>query len=919
MFETGSKVGNDERYIIRQKLGQGAFGAVYLAEDSITDTTVAIKTIPPEVTRDKEEMADLKRNYKLVHKLKHPHIAALNTLEFDKQSNEHLLIMEYVQGESLKACRKKYPERKMPIDDAVKIVKQLASAIDFAHQQSILHRDIKPENIIITANEQIKLLDFGLASEIRSTVLKKSTTLDALASAGTRVYMAPEQFLGRPATKAVDYYALGVLFYELVSGHLPFDSNDVGILRDAVCNVDVEKLEELNKAQNQIIIKALAKKPTDRYKTAKEFVDALEATLQPASSPLKFIIPGLAILGLVIGGVFYNSQQTPITSLFAQLDTKYQSRNIKNIALLPRFLNCNESIYETYKTKMVNQSGIKILERKMLSKVLKDQDIANIYNRNMEKVTELGLDDLTQSQAIVVGKCINNQLYMRLIESNTGTLLGASEVRVNNTLDKIATANTIRTTQPPVIEPKTTQISKGELKLSSIPSTVNWYMDGTFMGTTPSTTDDLEPGKHLLKLKKDGYQTREEAVMIRSGETTSLQFKLKQLITTGSLRLSSDPTGANWYMNNILMGTTPDTAKNLKAGRYEIQFKHEGYKNKEKTVFISKGKTSSLNANLTQLVTEFGLTVNTTPYDATVKILNINPKYHDNIQLKPGEYKVQVSKSGYKKINKTVWISDASKTISITLKKQPKPTTNSIYETVHVSGGCFQMGSNEDDDEKPIHKVCVDDFRMGKYEVTIGQYMEFVNSTGGSHPEWLESGSKYNIKTGSDDYYKKRGALLNNKNHPIMGVSWNNARDYAKWLSRKTGQNYSLPTEAEWEYACRSGGKSQKYCGGSDIDSLAWYSKNAGGKTHSVGGKNANGLGLYDMSGNVWEWTQDWYGSYSSGKQNNPKGKSSGSFRVFRGGSWLHDASVSRSANRRYNSPDFRDYDVGFRLRRTSN
>ena len=502
MFETGSKVGTDERYIIRQKLGQGAFGAVYLAEDSITDTTVAIKTIPPEVTRDKEEMADLKRNYKLVHKLKHEYIAALNTLELDKKSNEYLLIMEYVQGESLKGCRKKYPDRKMPVDDAVKIVKQLAAAIDYAHRQSILHRDIKPENVIITANEQVKLLDFGLASEIRSTVLKNSATLDATATAGTRPYMAPEQFLGKTTTKAADFYALAVLFYELVSGHVPFQSDDVVVLMNAVCNVDVDKLEELNKTQNQIIIKALAKSPDDRYKTAKEFVDALEATLQPASSPLKWVIPGLAILGLIGGGLFYQSQQpkiTPVSKLFTQLESKYQSRNIKDIALLPRFLDCNESIYETYKTRMVNQSGIKILERKMLSKVLKDQDIANLYNQNMEKVTELGLNDLTKSQAIVVGKCISNTLYMRLIESNTGTLLGASEVTVKNV--EIMADSSIPITQPkstPVIESKTTRLSKGELKLSSIPTTVNWYMDGTFMGTTPETRDNLSPGKHLL-------------------------------------------------------------------------------------------------------------------------------------------------------------------------------------------------------------------------------------------------------------------------------------------------------------------------------------------------------------------------------------------------------------------------------------
>ena len=914
MFETGSKVGRQGQYVIQKKLGQGAFGAVYLADDTVSGIPVAIKTIPPEVSRNNEELDDLKSNFQLVYKLKHPHIAALNTLEHDQTLDEYLLIMEYVQGESLRACRKRQSDRKIGVEESVRILKQLASAVDYSHMQSILHRDIKPENVIVSAAGEVKLLDFGLASQIRSTVLNKSATPEAALAAsasvmaGTRPYMAPEVFKAKNPGQAADIYALGVLFYELVSGFLPFQSDDPVVLKQAVCEENPDSLEELTKNQNKIVQKVLAKTPNDRYKTAKEFVDALEATLQPTTSPLKFIIPGLAILGLISGGIFYKSQQleiTPVSKLFTQLEEKYQSRNIKNIALLPRFLDCNESIYETYKTKMVNQSGIKILERKMLSKVLKDQDIANLYNQNMEKVTELGLNDLTQSQAIVVGKCINNQLYMRLIESNTGTLLGASEVKVNNALDNIATANTTRTTQSAVIEPKTTQISKGELKLSSIPSTVNWYMDGAFMGTTPSTKDDLEPGKHLLKLKKDGYQTREEAVMIRSGETTSLQFKLKQLITTGSLRLSSDPTGANWYMNNILMGTTPDTAKNLKAGRYEIQFKHEGYKNKEKTVFITKGKTSSLNANLTQLVTEFGLTVNTTPYDATVKILNINPKYYDDMRLKSGDYHIEVSKWGYNKVKQWVTIGGADKTVTVRLKKPESswadPTTG--MEFVKIKKGCFQMGSpsNEEgryDGEEKQHRVCIErDYWLGKYEVTQGQWKKVM----GNNPA----------------YFKKKGKCTSEK-CPIETVSFNEVQNYIKKLNRQGNAQFILPTEAQWEYACRSGGKAQKYCGGNNVGTYAWYSSNSGGKTHPVGGKTKNGLGLFDMSGNVWEWTcSKWVKSYD-GSEKRCESTGSGAQRVLRGGSWYGEPRNVRSAVRHSLSLDDRNGSLGFRLLRTN-
>ncbi|MBF0263278.1 MAG: SUMF1/EgtB/PvdO family nonheme iron enzyme, partial [Magnetococcales bacterium] len=136
---------------------------------------------------------------------------------------------------------------------------------------------------------------------------------------------------------------------------------------------------------------------------------------------------------------------------------------------------------------------------------------------------------------------------------------------------------------------------------------------------------------------------------------------------------------------------------------------------------------------------------------------------------------------------------------------------------------------------------------------------------------------------------------------------------------KRDGCTYRLPTEAEWEYACRSGGKSERYCGGSDLDALAWYDKNSEGRTHSVGRKRANGLGIYDMSGNVFEWVSDWYGDkyYANSPSDNPKGPSTGSSRVGRGGSWLDDPAAVRSALRGFHTPDLRHDGLGFRLART--
>ncbi len=242
----------------------------------------------------------------------------------------------------------------------------------------------------------------------------------------------------------------------------------------------------------------------------------------------------------------------------------------------------------------------------------------------------------------------------------------------------------------------------------------------------------------------------------------------------------------------------------------------------------------------------------------------------------------------------------------------PSGFTNSLgMEFVWVPGGCFQMGSNEgDDDEKPVHEVCVDGFWMGVHEVTVGQWERFVSETG-----YRGEGSNHWRCDGMAD----PEGFTQEADHPVCCVSWKEATAFAEWLSKKTGHAYRLPTEAEWEYACRSGGRGETYCGGEDVDRLAWYDGNSGGRTHEVGTQAFNGLGIYDMSGNVWEWCSDIYAkdAYSKHAHENPIYVESGRVRVIRGGSWNCSARACRSANRYRNDPEDRYYYLGFRLART--
>ncbi|UCH95178.1 MAG: formylglycine-generating enzyme family protein [Candidatus Aminicenantes bacterium] len=239
---------------------------------------------------------------------------------------------------------------------------------------------------------------------------------------------------------------------------------------------------------------------------------------------------------------------------------------------------------------------------------------------------------------------------------------------------------------------------------------------------------------------------------------------------------------------------------------------------------------------------------------------------------------------------------------------------------VYIPEGEFTMGSNDYSDEKPPHKVFLDGYRIGKYEVTIKQYMQFVNDTKSHYPEWLEEGNEYYINTGSKDYYKK---FASDENCPIVGVSWEDARAYCDWLSNKTGLNFKLPTEAQWEKAAR-GNDVRKYpWGGREPDETLANFDSIICKTTPVGSylDGASPYGLVDMAGNVWEWCSDWYDSkyYKNAPKENPPGPKSGPYRVMRGGCWYSRAEFLRCAVRYYVRP-FDRYDfVGFRLCQDNN
>ena len=244
----------------------------------------------------------------------------------------------------------------------------------------------------------------------------------------------------------------------------------------------------------------------------------------------------------------------------------------------------------------------------------------------------------------------------------------------------------------------------------------------------------------------------------------------------------------------------------------------------------------------------------------------------------------------------TVIISQSTPAIVDNHSKQFSPVIhNLINNMVKIVGGTFNMGATSDpyiyssNDEKPAHQVKLSSFSIGRYEVTQEEW-EIVMGNNPSHFK----GTK----------------------RPVENVSWNDCQEFISKLNALTGMNFRLPTEAEWEFVANDPLSfwRYKYAGGNNIVSVAWYKENSDGMTHPVGQKSPNDYGIYDMSGNVWEWCNDYWGKYSTSFQVNPKGPTSSKYRVIRGGSWRNQDSSCRVTYRFYNLPYYKDCSVGFRL-----
>ncbi len=386
------------------------------------------------------------------------------------------------------------------------------------------------------------------------------------------------------------------------------------------------------------------------------------------------------------------------------------------------------------------------------------------------------------------------------------------------------------------------QSTKASLTVKTSTSGSMIYVDEDYKGTD-SWQGDLTPGTYLVEARKDGYRSSSTTVTLSKQQTETITLPALQQIF-GSLMVDYEPVDADIYLDNRLLGKTPNVFGNVAVGKHSIKISKAGYADYAGSVTIEENQQTSINGSLRR------------SDSASSSLSSVNN-------------------------------SSASGSVV------PITVNGVTFNMIKVKGGKFTMGATSGaspwDIEKPTHRVTLSSYYIGETEVTQALWMAVM----GSNPSSFKG----------DDL-------------PVECVSWNDCQQFIDKLNSLTGKNFRLPTEAEWEYAARGGNKSRhtKYSGSSNIDEVAWYDENSDNKTHPVKTKKANELGIYDMSGNVWEWCQDWYGDYSSNAQTNPIGPLSGTNRVFRGGYWSGLAPDCRVWYRISRTPDYFLSHLGLRL-----
>lgn len=827
-------------YRIIRKINHGGMSTVYLAIQESVGRVVALKVMSPALNGDPTFSERFQREANIVGQLSHPHIVSI--YDIGRHNNLNYIAMDYLPGGSihdkmLTGIAEEY---------ALRILREIASALDHAHSKGYVHRDIKPENILFRDDNSAVLTDFGVARAL----LSGSRHTHAGTVVGTPHYMSPEQTRGKTVDARSDIYSLGIVFFEMLTGSVPYQGDEAVSIALKHLAAPIPTLPAQFMHLQPLLDKMLNKEPDKRYQRGNELVADIEAIeLQMRNTD----------------GVYLASQHTVGRQLLVLIKmllrqgfhlARSKTRQLINFIRSLRFSRERgfyRHIDDHHLEAVLTQQNTLVATR--LQRQLSAQTLWESLRQHRHRTVLAGA-----AAVFILAMALLMLLNTGDSPSNVSEPAMASaeprEVIGNHTDQPHSTNDTLRQeSQEPIGEPDLS----ADTEISS--------PDAIAEPTAPLLTSRNLPDPLLVELN-----TEPRANTISNGERN---LQTPAPADTEALAADTD---------NSADSETPEPEVAVEEVDPE------------------------------PLAPIYTLTVETDPPGSRVRIMNIRERYQPGIELSPGRYQVEVTHPGYRKYLQWVTLDDKDLAYKVALEETQAVGT--VFEHILASGGkgpslvvvppgSFTMGG-PDENAQPRHTVRFSaPLAVTRYEITFAEYERFARAE--SMP--LPGDNRW----GRED-------------RPVINISWEEAAMYARWLREETGQNYRLPSEAEWEYIAKAG-KDTHYWWGDNPDGASERANCRRGcdssftglfrsKSAPVGSFEANPFGVYDTAGNVAEWVADCYrDSYENASASGEVFTTSDcEQRVVRGGSMREDAPDVNSYRRRAELQHTYHEDIGFRL-----
>ncbi|HET6494179.1 MAG TPA: SUMF1/EgtB/PvdO family nonheme iron enzyme [Thermoleophilia bacterium] len=924
--------------VLYQKLGQGGMGAVYRGKHLRLEVDVALKImVPPSSlapTHADNYVARFLREAKTAAAVRHQNL--IRVYDVNSESGVHYLIMDFVDGESAGDRLKR--KGKLGEAEAVEICLGAAEGLAEAHREGIVHRDIKPDNILIDKRGRVVVADLGLAKAYSSGTGEGTSAMSmglsmSQQAMGTPYYMSPEQTMSaKDAGPAADVWSLGVTLYQLATGKLPYADTD---LLELMMKIRKEPPIDPKAACSgvsdglcAILSRCLEKAPGARYADCSEMAKALRAHLT-------------MLKGDVEGGLADPAAGSTKLALVSVTPPPSKTLTIIGRSML----DSGSKAPKTDSGRVAASEGRIRRGRR-----------APAASRGAAGMVLVGL-----LVAALVGGGLAAWYFAAGPGSEGDRVGGAMMPRPGEGEAPAEPHAAIQTAADLEAERRK---GEAEAKVASIFQTARSFRDAGLLEKARDKAsealeivpDHAETKRFLADVsaaiaakQSASERVAEHRKWLDEGLRLRLAGKLREAATAYERAQASAPAGnaeaataaaeclaedlktraieaeaagdldkaVELYAEAVAKRETPDVRRALAEAKRKLDERRaEETRRAEAARWRTRAEDAERAGDAAAALGYYREAANRGA-DVTGRIAQLQREVaqREAAAQRQAAYEAAIAR-GRSFAGRGQWKDAASAYEQALVQKAGDAEATRLLaeanrhlgaaptlsldcgggvtmELIYVKPGRFTMGSpaseaGRDNDEAQHNVTITRGFYLGRYEVTQAQYQAVM---GANPSKWKEP------------------------NRPVEQVMWNEATEFCNRLSQRAGKQVRLPTEAEWEYACRAGSTTRFCFGDSDggLGEYAWFSGNSGHQTHAVGGRKPNAWGLHDMHGNVWEWCADWYGNYG-GDATDPTGPASGGGRVLRGGSWYRSAQDCRSAFRNRLHPAYRDYGFGFRV-----